>query len=276
MPSKYFRVAVEGDSTDGRKIERSWIEQMAAGFDRTKYGARVWLEHLRGLYPDSAFRAYGDVTALKTEEVSIDGQKRLALMAQIDPTPELIAMNKARQKMYTSIEVDPNFARTGQAYMVGLAVTDSPASLGTEMLAFAAGASVNPLAPRKQNPGNLFTAAQEVTLEWEEAPAPDAGASLFAKVKELLTGKGKQDAGQFADHSQAIEAIALSQKAALEQITAFKDTIVDLTAKLAAQAEAAAVAKQDFADLKAALDKTPQSPPRPESSGGNGAISTDC
>lgn len=273
--SKFFRVIVEGDTTDGRIVERAHIEQMAATFNREKYGARIWMEHYRSLLPDSPFRAYGDVIAVKTDKVTIDGKEKLALLAQIEPTADLIAMNKARQKMYTSCEVDPNFAKSGQAYLVGLAVTDSPASLGTEMLAFAAGAKVNPLADRKQSPENFFTAAQEVTLEWEE-PQSDNGASLFAKVKELLTGKGKADAGQFADHSQAIEAIALSQKDALEQIAAFKATVAELTAKLTAQAEAAAAAKQEFADLKSALDKSPSNPPRPEASGGTGAIATDC
>ncbi|HEJ9876616.1 TPA: GPO family capsid scaffolding protein, partial [Pseudomonas aeruginosa] len=28
--SKWFRIAVEGATTDGRNIERDWIEQMAA------------------------------------------------------------------------------------------------------------------------------------------------------------------------------------------------------------------------------------------------------
>lgn len=274
--SKFFRVLTEGDTTDGRVVDRAHIEQMASTFNRDKYGARVWMEHYRSVLPDSPFRAYGDVLAVKAEEVDVDGKKKLSLFAQIDPTADLVAMNKARQKIYTSCEVDPNFAKTGQAYLVGLAVTDSPASLGTEMLAFAAGAKINPLSTRKQNPENLFTAAQEVTLEWEEAPAPDAGAGLFAKVKELLTGKGKADAGQFADHSQAIEAIALSQKDALEQIAAFKAKLAELTAKLAANDAASATTKQEFADLKAALDKTPSNPPRPEASGGTGAIATDC
>ncbi len=94
--SKFFRVGTEGDTTDGRKIERGWIQDMAAHFNRDLYGARVWLEHLRGLYPDSTFRAYGDVFALEAREVE-DG--KLALFAQIDPTEDLVAMNKARQKL---------------------------------------------------------------------------------------------------------------------------------------------------------------------------------
>jgi len=121
--SKWFRVATEGATTDGRAIERSWIEQMAKNFSQAKYGARVWIEHMRGLLPDSAFAAQGDVVAVKAEAVE-DG--KLALFAQIKPLESLVAMNKAGQKLYTSIEVDPNFAGTGEAYLVGLASPTAP------------------------------------------------------------------------------------------------------------------------------------------------------
>lgn len=60
------------------------------------------------------------------------------LFAQISPTNDLIELNKKRQKIYSSLEVRGDFAATGKAYLVGLAVTDSPASLGTEVLEFAA------------------------------------------------------------------------------------------------------------------------------------------
>ena len=129
--SRFFRVATEGATTDGRAIEKKWIQQMAKNFNPTKYGARVWLEHYRGIAPDGLFKAYGDVKALEAREV--EGGK-LALFAQIEPLPELVAMTKAKQKIYTSIEVNPSFADTGEAYMTGLGVTDSPASLGTDVL----------------------------------------------------------------------------------------------------------------------------------------------
>ncbi len=274
--SKFFRVIVEGDTTDKRVVEREQIEQMAATFNREKYGARIWMEHYRSLLPDSPFRAYGDVVAVKTDKVTIDGKEKLALLAQIEPTADLIAMNQARQKMYTSCEVDPNFARSGKAYLVGLAVTDSPASLGTEMLAFAAGAKVNPLEDRKQSPENFFTAAQEVTLEWEEPKSENSGASLFAKVKELLTGKGKADAAQFSDQTQAIEAIALSQRDALDQIAQISATIKQLEGKFSEMSTKADAVLKEFNTLKDKLDNTPESRQRPEASGGTGANATDC
>lgn len=141
--SKWFRVAVEGATTDGRNIEREWIQQMAAQYNTALYGARVNCEHIRGYAPLSdtnPFGAYGDVTALKAEQV-VDGplKGKLALYAQITPTQALLDLQKSRQKLYTSIEINFSFADTKQAYLIGLAVTDSPASLGTEMLAFAAG-----------------------------------------------------------------------------------------------------------------------------------------
>jgi len=74
---------------DGRRIERHHLEQAAAAYDPNVYAARIWLEHLRSFYPDSAFGAYGDVLALKAEEITLAGEKRLALYAQLAPTQAL-------------------------------------------------------------------------------------------------------------------------------------------------------------------------------------------
>lgn len=176
--SKLFRVATEGATTDGRTISRAWIEQMARNFDPKKYGARVWIEHMRGLLPDSSFAAQGDVLSVQAKQEA-DG--KLALYAQIQPLDSLIAINQKGQKLYTSIEVDPDFAGSGEAYMVGLAVTDTPASLGTEMLQFAAQhPNTSPLAGRKIKPGNLFTAAEHFSLELEQEAAAPAGSEAGA------------------------------------------------------------------------------------------------
>jgi hypothetical protein len=182
--SKFFRVATEGATTDGRTISREWLNQIAKNFNPAKYGARIWLEHLRGVYPDSVFRAYGDVTGVEVREVE---DKKLALFAQIQPLPELVDMVKKSQKIYTSIEVTPKFADTGEAYLTGLGVTDSPASLGTEVLAFAQQKpEASPFTGRKSSPEALFTAAVEVNLEWE--PAEDAGEGLAKKFSDTMKG----------------------------------------------------------------------------------------
>ncbi|WP_199103172.1 GPO family capsid scaffolding protein [Aquitalea sp. ASV11] len=262
--AKKFIVATEGATCDGRTISRTDIVQMAKNYDPKVYGARVNLEHIKGLLPDSPFKRYGDVLELSAEEV--DGKMRL--FAVIDPIDELVSMNRARQKVYTSIEINPNFADTGEAYLVGLAVTDDPASLGTEMLQFAAKAHINPLASRKSHPDNLFTEAIEFTLELEE----DTGPSIFSRVKELLSIKGKTDAAKFADQSAAIEALATNQRELQENITALNSlqkTVEQQAADLAALTE-------QHEAIVTKLSADPASPARPAATGGNAEPVTDC
>lgn len=45
--SKWFVVATEGATTDGRTINRTWIEQMAKNYNPKTYGARINLEHYK-------------------------------------------------------------------------------------------------------------------------------------------------------------------------------------------------------------------------------------
>jgi hypothetical protein len=192
--TRFFRVAVEGQTTDGRTIERQWLTDAAATYKPETYAARINMEHIRGITADKPFKVYGDVLSLKTEEIELElggkKEKKLALFAELDVTEELIAMNKDRQKLFSSIEISPNFANSGKAYLVGLAVTDSPASLGTEMLTFAASqGDKNPLLARKQDPANLFTAATEFTLELAEAPVVNADPTgVFASIKAFFDG----------------------------------------------------------------------------------------
>jgi len=151
---------------DGRQIERYHLEQAAASYDPNVYAARIWLEHVRGFYPDSTFCAYGDVLALKAEEITLAGQKRLALYAQLAPTQALRELNARNQKCYSSIELLPNFAGTGNAYLIGLAITDSPASIGTEKLQF----NQRPAA----SDGRLISSLEELTMSVNDTPAIDS------------------------------------------------------------------------------------------------------
>ena len=262
---KFFRVATEGATCDGRKIERSWIEDMVEGYNRHTYGARIFLEHMRGVVPDSPFKAYGDVLSLKAEDAE-DG--RLALFAQIDPTPDLVALSKARQKVYTSIEIDPDFAGSGKAYMVGLAITDSPASLGTEMLQFCASLKErSPLAARKLSPQNLFSESAPVSLIFGDEGDGEKTSSIFARVRELLNRRGKSDDVRFADIGNALEALAEN---AGDTVRRNSEAIAQVEARIAHVS-----AQVD--DLVAKLSVAPASTPdRPVATGGNVSVETDC
>lgn len=271
--SKWFRIAVAGDTTDGREIQSEWIKQMAENYDPNVYGARINVEHIRGVLPDSVFGAYGDVIALKTEKVTINGEEKDALFAQIEPNESLIAINKKKQKVYTSIEVDENFAKTGSAYLIGLAVTDSPASLGTEMLQFAAGAQVNPLNDRKQRPENLFSAATEVSIEFEEVKTQRSySAGLLDTVKKLFTKQEKAEqksAESFSEQEQAILEIATETSKQGEAVS-------DLEEKYSSLNTAHEQLQQDFNELKTKLDSEPDNEPRPKSANSKFTEEVDC
>lgn len=253
--SKWFRIAVAGDTTDGREISAEWIQQMAKTYNLNTYGARINVEHIRSYLPNSVFGAYGDVIALKTEKVTIDGEEKDALFAQIQPNQNLIDLNQKNQKIYTSIEIDPNFAKTNQAYLVGLAVTDSPASLGTEMLQFAAKAQVNPLSDRKLRPEDIFTAAQETVLEFEEVKEDKSFASdLVDKVKNLFKKQEQQQQQTQDNFSQNEQAILVIAQQTADQGQEFN--------QLKTQHEQL---QNDFNELKTKLDQEPGGQKRPES-----------
>lgn len=276
MPSKFFRVATEGATTDGREIQRSWIEQMAKNFNREKYGARVWLEHMRGMLPGSPFAALGDVLAVEARTVE-DG--KLALFAQIEALPALVAMNKAKQKIYTSIEVDPNFAKSGEAYLTGLAVTDSPASLGTEVLKFAAGnPDASPFKGKKHSDGALFSAAVETELGLE-GDAESIASTLITKFSDML----KNLSGITAPKPTPETSDAFATKT-LEVLGAADAAIQQQAKELAAEKAAREKLAGEFSTLEKKFNELTQklsaqdgnTTGRPEATGNEGAVLADC
>uniref|UniRef100_UPI003529DD2C GPO family capsid scaffolding protein n=1 Tax=Klebsiella quasipneumoniae TaxID=1463165 RepID=UPI003529DD2C len=251
VKAKRFRIGVEGATTDGRTIERAWLEQMAASYNPQVYTALINLEHIKGYTPDSPFRRFGTVDKLEAEEIT-DGplKGKMALYAWITPSDDLVAYTRKLQKLFTSMEVNTSFADTGKAYLIGLAATDDPASLGTEMLQFSASAKSNPLAGRKQNPENLFTAAEETLIEWEEVQGEKP--SLFARVTAMFTKKEQTDDARFSDVYRAVELVATEQQSLGERT----DQSLSAQDKRLAEMETALQKQQtDFSVLKQKLSQ---------------------
>ncbi|MBG6245585.1 GPO family capsid scaffolding protein [Candidatus Symbiopectobacterium sp. 'North America'] len=279
--SKWFHVGVEGDTCDGRVIDANDIQNMADTFDPRVYGCHINLEHLKVLLPDSPFRRYGDVVELKAEAIDDDSvlNGKLALFAKITLTDELVAMNKASQKIYTSMEIQPYFANTGKAYLVGLAFTDDPASLGTEMLEFSAKAKHNPLATRKASPENLFFVTTEVTLEFEDLP--DVEPTLLTRVKALFGRKQSSDDARFNDVHEAVTAVGEHVQSGFDDVYKRISKIeVDLAVYKQDASRQTEQAKQEITDLKATLDGTESltQTRRPAATSGDGKASllTNC
>ncbi|MDA5192812.1 GPO family capsid scaffolding protein [Govanella unica] len=276
--TKFLRIAVEGATTDGRVIERSWIEQMAAAYNPATYTARINCEHVHGYSPLPPFNAYGSVLALKAEEfdIEIDGktERRLALLAQLEANDQLVEMVKSDQKIFTSCEIAPNFAGTGKAGLVGLAITDNPASLGTEVLSFAAFKPL--LTALKADPSNLFSAAAEAAIELDDTPAQTLETGLVAAIKAIFS------TAPAAPAVPAAPALPAQPAPANDNLAAIADQLgVTFSAALtahAARTDAAILALSgEMKALTTKLEKA-EAPGfrRQPAAGGTGEVATDC
>ncbi|MCY2348780.1 GPO family capsid scaffolding protein [Klebsiella pneumoniae] len=279
--SKWFRIGVEGDTCDGRVISATDIQEMAETFDHRVYGCRINLEHLKGILPDGPFSRYGDVVELKSDRIDDDSvlNGKLALFAKITPTDDLIAMNKKLQKVYTSMEIQPNFANSGKCYLVGLAVTDDPASLGTEYLEFCRGAKFNPLNRFKAAPGNLISVATLAELEFEDLPE-NVFTALSDKVKSIFSRKQASDDARFQDVHEAVttvsEHVQENLTATEQRLATLENAFATLKQDVTAKADQT---RQEFSQLKTSLDTTESTtqPRRKLSTGGGGdEVLTDC
>jgi len=275
--SKFFRVAQEGDTIDGRKITRQDINDAVANFDSKRFGARVWLEHMRGYVPGGPFDALGDVAAIKAQ----DDNGIMGLYAQIEPLPELIAINQRAQKIYSSIEL--TFSK-GKAWLTGLAVTDSPASFGTERLSF--NAESNLYKGPTLDDEHLYSVGMETEIEFVDSSDDDAGRkddtgagtpTLFSRVKTLL-GLHKKDTDNYlSDIDDAVMQIAESQQALIEaqpDTAAFSQLQTNYTELKSAHD----ALSQQFTELTEQLQQEPDGKQfsRPPATGGSGNIQTDC
>ncbi|MCA7329472.1 GPO family capsid scaffolding protein [Escherichia coli] len=279
--SKWFRIGVEGDTCDGRVISATDIQEMAETFDPRVYGCRINLEHLKGILPEGPFSRYGDVVELKSEKIDDDSvlNGKLALFAKITPTDDLIAMNKKLQKVYTSMEIQPNFANSGKCYLVGLAVTDDPASLGTEYLEFCRGAKFNPLNRFKAAPGNLISVATLAELEFEDLPE-NVFTALSDKVKMIFSRKQASDDARFQDVHEAVttvsEHVQENLTATEQRLATLENAFATLKQDVTSKADQTRLA---FSQLKTTLDNTESTtqPRRKLSTGGGGdELLTDC
>lgn len=189
-------IGVSGETADGRTILAKELQEMADQYDPEIYGARINLEHMNFLFPDFA-GGYGDVVELKAEPWAKD-ETKTALLAKLNITESLQKLWDRGQKIYTSMEITPRFADTNKAYLTGLAITDTPASLGT---------TANYTAAKTKAEEKIFTAyrqteTQEIAMtqpqdsnqaENQAKPLTEEHAeSIFSRLFAKYFGKKKR------------------------------------------------------------------------------------
>jgi len=182
MKTKPFLLATAGSTVDGRVIDDKMLEEMASSYNPKTYGARLNIEHIRGISGEGPFRAYGDVVELSTGQVEVDfnGKKenRLGLFGVFEVTDDAKRLNTAQQKVYPSIEIEPNFGGKGFSYLMGCALTDSPAAIATERLQF-----------NRSLPGALTVPSDTAAvLEFPDEPSGESGGGFLNALTSVLDG----------------------------------------------------------------------------------------
>ncbi|WP_419237934.1 GPO family capsid scaffolding protein [Photobacterium leiognathi subsp. mandapamensis] len=211
LKTEWIRVATEGTTIDGRTITKEWIDQMAETYNTEEYVGLIWPEHRRfNWFEGKEEDNWGEVVAVKSEMQN--GKQRL--FVQLRPNSHLLLANEKQQKLFTSIEFDPDFCSTGKCYLVGLAVTDRPASTGTTRLQFSA------------NKSHEVTALYPLEMEFQYTEQQQQKfikrlfSSLFGSEKEKPTkDEAPMNEEQFAALTGSIEALTLGQAALQETLT---------------------------------------------------------
>ncbi len=281
--SRYFRIATSGPTVDKREISADDLIDMAANYDADEYTASINIEHIRGISPWSAFGSLGTVAALKTKK---DAKGRTQLLAQVIPTPYMIQLKDAGQKLFSSMEIQPDFAGSGKPYLVGLAVTDTPASLGVEAMQFSAKQKDGPAVDDRFR-NNLFTSHLEIkgfkmkTKETSQTPvktpaeiaaeggAPTNELSFADKFKARFAKKETTDSENFG----AIETAMLELA---DKFTSLETEHGALVKKFEASEAANKAQGEEITKLSAALDGMPEGGARPEATPAEGENQTDC
>ncbi|EHO2579266.1 GPO family capsid scaffolding protein [Escherichia coli] len=210
---KKFRVAVSGSTVDGREISPVHLREAAENFNPDVYAARVNVEHYLSPCPSSEFSAMGDVTALSTEDIT-EGPLagRTALYAEIEPTERMKQLVADGKKIYSSIELHPQFSVNGRAYLVGLAMTDTPASLGTERLKFTAQQRQAVMTFNSiQGEAPIISEAIESEIIEMAEQRQEEGTQWFNRVMGIIGRGRKADDASFSRIQEAVEGVATSQ-----------------------------------------------------------------
>ncbi|WP_438461964.1 GPO family capsid scaffolding protein [Marinomonas sp. PE14-40] len=168
--SGWFKVATAGPTIDGRIIEEQWLFDIVETYDLEEYIANIFPDHYSWL------GNHGQVLEVKKEK---DKKKRWCLFARVKPNRLLLNLNKAGQKLFTSIRVEPDFATTGKAYLSHLAITDTPASLGTSQLEFSK--------EENQKFSHVFGMEEPIELTFDDSD------ELDNLAKEVVKNEGLSD-----------------------------------------------------------------------------------
>ena len=268
---KRFRVAREGQTVDGRSLSQQQIIDMSETYDPVEYTARINCEHMSdywsGLNGRNNEGALGDIIKVDhgVETFTQNGSnvQLMCLYATLSVLPTLVEANQKGNKIFTSIEFYPKFADTGRAYLVGLAVTDRPASRGIEPLKFnrnadalrtdindqelilmtktapATAANTDPATPVVNNTTEqpvTDTQTQDLNTQPEANNFLQKLSTMFASKKSGMSTQEQELVLQsFKTHNEKTESVAEGNETLKTQLSGLKIEFESLKSQLSTQ-----------------------------------------
>lgn len=239
LKTDWKRIGRSGPTVDGRAIEPEALRQAAKNYDKNLFTALMWPEHER-------WYNMGTVEQLRAEDNDEGGVDLFAIIA---PNEYYEAANRAGQKLFTSMELFPDFRNTGEFYLTGCAATDNPASAATSEMRFTAS---------KETTLSLGTHTEFTSHEFNDSNTDDEQApSWFTK---FFNKKPEADMSKQAIEQLKTELVALTDKfnAALADKTPDSpaaDVAKDETENFTALAASVTALSERFTALETKLEK---------------------
>lgn len=249
LKTDWLCVATEGDTVDGRDIKRQWIIDMGETYDYSHYVALIWPEH------EDDCGNFGEVL----EATWHDGDDGLArLYVSLCPNMRLIFANHEDQLLFFSIEPEENWRGSGRTYLKGLAVTDTPASVGTTRLRFSTRRKLSKRGyyscvisqdgkikqeEKMKNWQKLFGIKPKFEDETppEDAPASDDKLQALASALNELEGRVGKIEIQLNSVSEDVDTI--SEVVDTEEFSAIRDNAAEIVKRFSALDKKPAVNK---------------------------------
>ena len=123
--TEWVTLVTAGKLRGGREVTEKNLIDAAQTYDRNEYRAMINSEHR----PE-----YGNFGQVHDVRLKNDAKGRKTLQARLVPNQRFFAMNAEGRRQSLSVELDLNFMDSGRSYLIGVALTDQPASVGTSFL----------------------------------------------------------------------------------------------------------------------------------------------
>lgn len=228
LMTNWLCIATEGDTVDGRVIERKEILDAVELYNPELYTALIWPEHNHDEDP------MGEVAEVMA---SADDSGVYHLYARLIPFMNLIEANRNNDLIFTSVEMTPdgNFRGTGKYYLEGLGVTNEPASVGTTRLKFYSKRKRNRKMPLDTSWRKKYNIAEpRPAPEPQPAPADDAMLQELAQALAAAEDKIAELEKQLAETQQDVTEVqedvdTVKEVVDTEEFARLRDNLPDIT-----------------------------------------------